>query len=239
MRTRSFTIVFVATMILFLSGIAHALPANLYDILGGDTNLQNYTDSFAPAATLTDTDGTGDDSTFFLFLESAGFAPENTFGIYGFTYNQDGSVVLGDSLEVFNGSASAVTSATVSFNVETGFATFNGTSANIGTTFGFYLTTPEANGYTYYSHASLNEDEYDHFMLFDTTSNTIGSLLGADLVVAMEDLYGGGDQDYNDMVVGISDVAPAPVPEPTTLLLIGSGLLGMGFFRKRTKKDNC
>jgi len=222
-------------MILFLSGFAHAIPANLYDILGGDTDLQNYTDTFAPAAKLIDTDGTGDDSTFFLFLESAGFASDNTFGIYGFTYNPDGSVNLGASLQIFSGSVSAPDSATVSFNLATGLATYNGTSATIGTTFGFYLTTPEGNGYTYYSHASLNDDGFDHFMLFDTSDNSVGSLMGADLVVAMEDLYGGGDQDYNDMVVGVSDVAPAPVPEPATLLLIGSGLLGMGIFRR--KKD--
>ena len=39
------------------------------------------------------------------------------------------------------------------------------------------------------------------------------------------------------MVVGISDVAPAPVPEPSTVMLVGTGLLGMiAFGRKRFNK---
>ena len=54
-------------------------------------------------------------------------------------------------------------------------------------------------------------------------------------VLAWEDLAGLGDKDYNDLVVQVSGAAPA-TPEPGTLLLIGSGLVGMGAAARRRNR---
>jgi len=80
-----------------------------------------------------------------------------------------------------------------------------------------------------------NSDNSDHMVTWLITgsvgkSNTIGNY-----VIAWEDLYDGGDHDFNDLVVEAS-FNPAPVPEPTTLLLLGSGLVGIGAFRRKFKK---
>ncbi|ADE16794.1 hypothetical protein Nhal_3778 [Nitrosococcus halophilus Nc 4] len=51
--------------------------------------------------------------------------------------------------------------------------------------------------------------------------------------VAFEDLYGGGDQDYNDFVFQLTNIRdplpPAAVSEPSSLALIGMGIACLSF----------
>lgn len=205
-------------------------------------SLPGIVDGGAESVVLTDVDGVNDDATAFLLFELAGNAGSNSFGIYGFTTNPDGSVTLGETLQLFAGPAAPIfgdgssfpliSSTTVAWNAAHTVATANGVSANIGTNFGFYI----ANGsFRAYTHSSLNTGNADMAGIYDVTGATgpyVGGLLGSDVVVAFEDVYG-GDFDYNDLVVGVTDVAP--VPEPGTLGLIGLGLFAVGFAARRRK----
>jgi len=225
--------VLAGALLMASASIASALTiSNSGSILTADG--YTYYDTGAQSVTLTDSDGVSDSSTAFLFIELGSYAPYNTFGIYGFT--QSGSTVtLGNTLEVFSGANSPLTSTTLQFDLLAGTVTnsITNTTTYIGSTFGFYITT--ADGKTYYTHESLNADNFDHFKVYDTSDNTAGSLLGSEVVLGIEDLWNGGDQDFDDMVVGVTDVTP--VPEPGTIVLLGAGLLGLGFYgRRRAKK---
>ena len=52
-----------------------------------------------------------------------------------------------------------------------------------------------------------------------------------DYVFGWEDLKGGGDKDYDDMVVGIHDVNAVPIPASAWLL--GSALMGLVLINRR------
>lgn len=59
-------------------------------------------------------------------------------------------------------------------------------------------------------------------------------------VIAFEDLPGGGDRDYNDLVVEVRGPLDAPsVPAPATLVLLlgaGAGAVGLGSLRRRLRQ---
>lgn len=179
---------------------------------------------------LTDTDGVSDTAVSTLFFEIAGWAPTNTFGLY--TYHDDGAgnISVIDELQIFAGADSGVANSSVIFDFDANTATsfYDSIDFNINK-FGFYLDTALAG--TWYSQSGLNTDLMDHFKVYDTSDVLMGALAGPSILFAIEDLPNLGDADFQDMVVGVSDIAA--VPEPGTLMLLGFGIFGLTYLKRR------
>lgn len=109
--------------------------------------------------------------------------------------------------------------------------------------FGYFV---HDTGKTYLSGpAAANSDGVAHARATTTYDGALDQYMTA---VGMEDLWGGGDADYNDFqfllsnvvdpmdVLAVEAVAAGAVPEPGPLALLGIGALVFGFMGRRTIK---
>jgi hypothetical protein len=145
-------------------------------------------------------------STATLQIEIAGYAGTNVFGWYDLT--------TGNRTVIFNGPDSA--GKVISFTPTVHY--------------GFYIQA-NGNGAIYYTESNRNSSDvgFQHFAAFLGTPADTYWLGIEDLAVGPN---GTGDRDYNDMVVKVTSTA-APVPEPASLALFGSGLISAAAFGRK------
>jgi len=210
---------------LFLPGKASAVPDWLSD----------FNESGAEAVSLT---GDSDEVIATLLFEETKWEDSHEFGIYGFKLTDDGIEVT-DMLPIFYGSATSLDTTTIHFDISSHQVWLDGSNdvKNIGPTFGFYLKTQKDNSQTFYSQTALNGDDTDHALIYELGGDTlILDEFYPDVVIAFEDWKGGGDGDFNDIVIGLQGVSA--VPEPATLILFGTGLVGFASMaRKKIKRS--
>ena len=98
-------------------------------------------------------------------------------------------------------------------------------SADINGIFGVALKSPDG---TFRSETALNADKFNHVSVL-RERDLHGNIIKGHLILAWEDLKGGGDKDYQDRVIRLKNVEA--VPEPGTMAALSLGALA--FIRKR------
>lgn len=116
--------------------------------------------------------------------------------------------------------------------IDNNVATVNLGPFSMGTELVFGILTDQNNIFVM-GDASRNLDNFIHANVSATITQA-GFL--ESWLVGFEDLFNGGDKDFNDAIIRVN-LAAAPVPEPSIIALFAAGLIGIGIAGRRRKRS--